>query len=158
MGFSSKNTWGGLPCHPLVNLPNPGTESVSLTSSTLRTDSLPSEPSKKLYLEFNKHQLVVQNGSVFFSFNNCHENLCLLENTAFCKLATSVSFSPLSWIDQNNNYPFNWNMAQQFSSSSARFSTAISEFSVNCWSAKLVCFWGLADCWLWQWCDCDTCL
>ena len=48
-GILKQEYWGGLPCHLPGNLPNPGTESVSLTSSTLHMDSLPSEPSRKLY-------------------------------------------------------------------------------------------------------------
>ena len=131
-GILKQEYWGGLPCHLPGNLPNPGTESVSLTSSTLHMDSLPSEPSRKLYWEFNKHQLVVQNDFVFFSFNNCHENLFLWENSALCKLGTSGSFSPLNLVDQNNNYLFNLIMVQQFSLSSIRFFTAVLDvFTLN---------------------------
>ena len=40
MGFSRKEYWSGLPCHP-GDLPNPGIEP---RSPTLQVDSLPSEP------------------------------------------------------------------------------------------------------------------
>ena len=35
LGFSRQEYWNGLPCHPPGDLPNPGTEHVSLTSSAL---------------------------------------------------------------------------------------------------------------------------
>ena len=43
-GFSRQEHWGGLPCPPPGNLPNPGIEP---RSSTLQADSLPSEPPGK---------------------------------------------------------------------------------------------------------------
>ena len=44
MGFSRQEHWGGLPCPPPGDLPNPGTEHKS---PTLQVDSLPSEPPEK---------------------------------------------------------------------------------------------------------------
>ena len=35
MGFPRQEYWSGLPCPPLGDLPNPGTEPVSLTSPVL---------------------------------------------------------------------------------------------------------------------------
>ena len=35
MGFSRQEYWSGLPCLPLGDLPDPGTESASLTSPAL---------------------------------------------------------------------------------------------------------------------------
>ena len=35
MGFSRQEYWSGLPCHPLGDLPDPGTKSVPLTSPAL---------------------------------------------------------------------------------------------------------------------------
>ena len=35
MGFSRQENWSGLPCPPLGNLPNPGTEHVSFRSPAL---------------------------------------------------------------------------------------------------------------------------
>ena len=35
MGFSRQEYWGGLPCPPPGDLPNPGIESVSLKSPAL---------------------------------------------------------------------------------------------------------------------------
>ena len=46
MGFSRQEYWSGLPCHSPGDLPNPGTEPMSL-SSVLQADSLPTEPSGK---------------------------------------------------------------------------------------------------------------
>ena len=43
-GFSRQEYWSGLPCPPLGDLPNPGTEPRSLA---LQADSLPSEPPGK---------------------------------------------------------------------------------------------------------------
>ena len=45
VGFSRQEFWTGLPCPPLKDLPNPGTER---RSSALRVDSLPSEPPGEL--------------------------------------------------------------------------------------------------------------
>ena len=44
MGISRQEYWSGLPCSPSEDLPNSGIEP---TSSTLRSDSLPSEPTGK---------------------------------------------------------------------------------------------------------------
>ena len=40
-GFSRQEYWGGLPCPPPGDLPNPG---IKPRSPTLQVDSLPSEP------------------------------------------------------------------------------------------------------------------
>ena len=40
-GFSKQERWGGLPCSPPGDLPNPG---VKIRSPALQADSLPSEP------------------------------------------------------------------------------------------------------------------
>ena len=44
MRFSRQESWSGLPCPPLGDLPNPGIDS---RSPTLWADSLPSEPPRK---------------------------------------------------------------------------------------------------------------
>ena len=44
MGFSRQEHWSGLPCPPLRDRPNPGTEPRSPVSPALRVDSLPTEP------------------------------------------------------------------------------------------------------------------
>ena len=44
MGFSKQEYWGGLPCPPPGDLPNPG---VKARSSALQVDSSPSEPPGK---------------------------------------------------------------------------------------------------------------
>ena len=44
MGFSRQEYWSGLPCLPLEDLPDPGTEPGS---PTLQVDSLPSAPPGK---------------------------------------------------------------------------------------------------------------
>ena len=44
MGFSRQEYWGGLPCPPLRDLPNPG---IKPRSPALQVDSLQSEPSGK---------------------------------------------------------------------------------------------------------------
>ena len=51
MGFSRREYWSGLPFPSLGDLPNLGVEPRSLA---LQADSLPSEPSGKLYLNFKK--------------------------------------------------------------------------------------------------------
>ena len=38
-GFSRQEYWSGLPCPPPGDLPNPGTEPVSLTSPSIGTTS-----------------------------------------------------------------------------------------------------------------------
>ena len=44
MGFSRQEYWSGLPCPPVGDLPDPGTEPES---SALQVDSLPTEVSGK---------------------------------------------------------------------------------------------------------------
>ena len=39
MGFSRQEYWSGFPCPPLVDLPDPGTESISRASPALQADS-----------------------------------------------------------------------------------------------------------------------
>ena len=41
MGFSGPEYWGGLPCPPPGNLPDPGIEYASSESPALQADSLP---------------------------------------------------------------------------------------------------------------------
>ena len=41
MGFSKQESWRGLPCPPLGDLPDPGIKPTSWTSPTLQADSLP---------------------------------------------------------------------------------------------------------------------
>ena len=41
VGFFRQEYWNGLPCLPLGNLPNPGTEPTSLVSLALQADSFP---------------------------------------------------------------------------------------------------------------------
>ena len=41
MGFSKQESWRGLPCPPLGDLPDPGIKPTSRTSPTLQADSLP---------------------------------------------------------------------------------------------------------------------
>ena len=41
MGFSRQEHWSGLPCPPLGDHPNPGTEPRSPVSPALQVDSLP---------------------------------------------------------------------------------------------------------------------
>ena len=48
MGFSRQEYWTGLLCPPPGDLPNPGTEPISLVSSALQASSLPTEPLEKL--------------------------------------------------------------------------------------------------------------
>ena len=45
MEFSRQEYWSGLPFPTPGDLPNPGTEPVSLVSPALQADSLPVEPS-----------------------------------------------------------------------------------------------------------------
>ena len=46
MGFSRQEYWGGLPCPPPGNLPNPGIEASSLCLLHWQADSLPLAPPK----------------------------------------------------------------------------------------------------------------
>ena len=41
MGFSKQESWSGLPCPPLGDLPDPGIKLTSPASPTLQADSLP---------------------------------------------------------------------------------------------------------------------
>ena len=41
MGFSRQEYWGGLPCPPLGDLPDPGIEHISPVTPALQVDSLP---------------------------------------------------------------------------------------------------------------------
>ena len=43
MGFSRQEYWGGLPCPPPGDLPNPGVEPTLPESSAFQVDSLPTE-------------------------------------------------------------------------------------------------------------------
>ena len=45
MGFFRQEYWSGLPCPPLVDLPDPVIEPTSPMSTALQADSLPTEPS-----------------------------------------------------------------------------------------------------------------
>ena len=47
MGFPRQEFWSGLPCPPPGDLPNPGTETVSLLSPALEVGSLPLAPPGK---------------------------------------------------------------------------------------------------------------
>ena len=47
MGFPRHEYWSGLPCLPPGDLPNPVIQLISLASSVLQVDSLPTEPSGK---------------------------------------------------------------------------------------------------------------
>ena len=47
MGFSRQEHWSGLPCPPLGDLPDPGTELVSLLSPTLAGGFFTTEPPGK---------------------------------------------------------------------------------------------------------------
>ena len=46
-GILRQEYWSGLPCPPPGNLPNPGIESMPLTSPKLQADSLSTEPPGK---------------------------------------------------------------------------------------------------------------
>ena len=48
MGFSRQESWSGLPCPPPGDLPNPGTEPMSPSSSALAVGFLTSKPPGKL--------------------------------------------------------------------------------------------------------------
>ena len=47
MGFPRHEYWSGLPCLPPGDLPNPVIQLISLASSVLQVDSLPTEPPGK---------------------------------------------------------------------------------------------------------------
>ena len=47
MGFSRDEYWSELLCPPPCYLPDPGTEPISLASSTSQADPLPTEPPGK---------------------------------------------------------------------------------------------------------------
>ena len=49
MGFPGQEYWSGLPFPPPGNLPDPGIEPTSPVSPTLQANSLPTEPSGKLW-------------------------------------------------------------------------------------------------------------
>ena len=49
MGFFRQGYWSGLPFPPLRALPDPRIEPMSPVSPTLQADSLPAEPSGKLF-------------------------------------------------------------------------------------------------------------
>ena len=48
MGFSGKEHWSGLPCPPPGDLPDPGSEPMSLSFPDLQVGSLPRVPPEKL--------------------------------------------------------------------------------------------------------------
>ena len=50
MGLPSQEYWGGLPCPPPGNFPNPG---IKPWSPTLKADSLPSKPPDDHYSQLN---------------------------------------------------------------------------------------------------------
>ena len=54
MGFSRQEYWSGLPCRPPGDLPNPGIEPMSLTSSALAGRFFNSSATWKAQLENNK--------------------------------------------------------------------------------------------------------
>ena len=57
MGFSKREYWSGLPCPPLRNLPEPGIEPVSLTSTCIGMGgSLP--PGRLKTIKSNYHGLM----------------------------------------------------------------------------------------------------
>ena len=47
VGLSKQECWSGLPFPPPGDLPDPGTDLVSLVSPALKTDSLPTAPPGK---------------------------------------------------------------------------------------------------------------
>ena len=55
MGFSRQEYWSGLPFFPSGYLSHPGIEPMSPLLPALQVDSLPAEPSGKLYLVPNKN-------------------------------------------------------------------------------------------------------
>ena len=57
VGFSRQEYWGGLPCPPPGDLPNPGIEPGSLMSSALAGGSLLLEPPRK-------HNLTVERSTI----------------------------------------------------------------------------------------------
>ena len=51
MGFSRQEYWSGLPFPPPGDLPDSGIEPASPVSPEFQVDSLPTEPSGKLYIK-----------------------------------------------------------------------------------------------------------
>ena len=49
MGFFRQEYWSGLPFPPPGDIPDPGIEPASPVSPVLQADSLPTEPSRKLF-------------------------------------------------------------------------------------------------------------
>ena len=47
LGFSRQEYWIGVPCPPPEDLPDPGTEPVSLAAPALQVESLPPAPPGK---------------------------------------------------------------------------------------------------------------
>ena len=59
MGFSREEYWGGLPCPPPGNLPNPGIEPVSLMSSALAGRFFTTmSPEKPQYIQYSIEYIV----------------------------------------------------------------------------------------------------
>ena len=63
MAFSRQEYWGGLPCPPPEDLPDPGMEPVSLMSLALTAGSLPLAPPGKPYTMVEAKQFLL----IFFS-------------------------------------------------------------------------------------------
>ena len=94
MGFSRQEYWGGLPCLPPEDLPNPGTEPRSLT---LQVDSLPPEQPGRpniwsgVYLNyFLTSDVVLPAGKISWSFGSG----CMAE---LCRFGSSAEDYPLLW-------------------------------------------------------------
>ena len=59
VGFSRQEYWSGLPFPSPRDLPNPGIKPVSPVSPALQADSLPAEPSGKLFQPYPGNQIEI---------------------------------------------------------------------------------------------------
>ena len=73
MGFSRQEYWGGLPCPPPGNLPNPGIEP---RSPALQADSLPTEPPGKPKNTGVGSLPLLQGKNQFSSVAQSYQTLC----------------------------------------------------------------------------------
>ena len=65
VGFSRQEYWGGLPFPSPGDLPDPGIKPQSPVSPALQADSLPAEPSGKLFQPYTGSQIEI------FKLNYC---------------------------------------------------------------------------------------
>ena len=93
MGFSRQEYWGGLPCPPPGDLPDP---ELKPRSPALQTDSLPSEPHCRIIIIF-----FYCSGFCHTLKWNSHGFTCVIVGLIICNSSNLVFFQPMNRLTQH---------------------------------------------------------